>query len=226
MGRRDRAVIRTLEPLAFSLKTCHTVSMIKNNQMRYACAATFGRFNLPHIGHAELVEQMLAHADYADVHISGSGKNNEYELRELLFKVILRNRGVDMSRVRFYQTPNVNEALEFSVKNAPYNEVVFVLGSDQVDMLYSLSDVHDVNYVINHRSNSSTQMRYFLDSYDFLEDAKYLYEDCAYATTIAYMLRAEEHNREKSYQASAKTHRAGKACSNTKIGATYNCSME
>lgn len=163
----------------------------------YKCAATFGRFNIPHTGHAELVEQMLAHADYADVHISGSGKNNTYDMRELLFKVILRNRGVDMSRVRFYQTANVNEALAQSIKNAPFNEVVFVLGSDQSDMLYSLSDIHDVNYIINSRSNSSTNMRYFLDSYDFIEDAKYLYEDCPYATTIAYMLRAEERD-EKS----------------------------
>ena len=141
---------------------------------------------------------MLAHADYADVHISDGGKNNGYDLRELLLKVLLRNRGVDVSRVRFYQTANVNEALRFSIKHAPFNEVVFVLGSDQVDMLYSLSDTHDVNYVINSRSNSSTQIRYFLDSYDFLEDAKYLYDDCPYATTLAYMLRSEERNREES----------------------------
>lgn len=179
--------------------------MMKTTQMRYACAVTFGRFNIPHTGHVELVEQMLAHADYADVHISGGGKNNEHDLRELLFKVLLRNRNVDLSRVRFYSTPNVNEALEFSVKHAPFNEVVFVLGSDQSDMLYSLSDIHDVCYVINNRSNSSTQMRYFLDSYDFLEDAKYLYDDCSYATTLAYCLRMEERNREGSHQTSGKT---------------------
>ena len=174
---------------------------MQTNQMRYACAATFGRFALPHSGHCELIEQMLAHADYADVHLSAGGKNNECQMRELLLKVMLRNRGVDMERVRFYCTPTVNEALSFSIKHAPYNEVVFVLGSDQTDMLYSLSDIHDTNYVINRRSNSSTNMRYFLDSYDFLEDAKYLYEDCAYATTLAYMLRSEEKSREKPAKA-------------------------
>ena len=177
--------------------------MMKTTQMRYACAATFGRFNLPHTGHCELIEQMLAHADYADVHISAGGKNTEYEMRELLLKVLLRNRNVDLSRVRFHSTPNVNEALRFSIKHAPFNEVVFVLGSDQVDMLYSLSDIHDVNYVINSRSNSSTQMRYFLDSYDFLEDAIYLYDDCEYATTLAYMLRKEERQREGSTKVTA-----------------------
>ena len=177
---------------------------MKQEQTLYRCAATFGRFNLPHTGHCELIEQMLAHAEYADVHISGNDKNNEFEMRELLLKVMLRNRGVDLQRVNFYQTSNVNEALKFSVKHAPDNEVVFVLGSDQVDMLYSLADVHDVNYIINRRSNSSTQMRYFLDSYDFLQDAIYLYEDCEYATTIAYMLRAEERQREKSAKVTRK----------------------
>jgi CTP:phosphocholine cytidylyltransferase-like protein len=108
-------------------------------------------------------------------------------------------------RVNFHQTPNVNEALKQSIADAPYNEVVFVLGSDQVDMLYSLSDIHDVNYVINCRENSSTNMRYFLDSYDFLEDARYLYEDCAYATTLAYLLRKEERHREESAQIATKT---------------------
>jgi nicotinic acid mononucleotide adenylyltransferase len=178
--------------------------MIKNNQMRYACAATFGRFNIPHTGHVELIKQMLDHAEYADVHISAGGKNNTFEMRELLFRVLLRNAGIDLKRVNFYQTAGVNDALEFSIEHAPFNEVVFVLGSDQVDMLYSLSDIHDVNYVINKRSNSSTQMRYFLDSYDFLEDAIYLYEDCEYATTIAYMLRHEEKSREKPVQTSRK----------------------
>jgi hypothetical protein len=193
-----------LTDLALTAKLCHTNSMIKNNQMRYACAATFGRFALPHSGHCQLIQQMLDYADYADVYLSGHEKNNSYELRELLFRVMLRNRGIDLKRVNFYQAPNVNDALKQSIANAPFNEVVFVLGSDQVDMLYSLSDVHDVNYVINSRSNSSTQMRYFLDSYDFLEDAIYLYDECEYATTIAYMLRSEERQREGSPQTAAK----------------------
>jgi nicotinic acid mononucleotide adenylyltransferase len=178
---------------------------MKQDQTLYKCAATFGRFNIPHTGHVELVKQMLAHAEYADVHISGNSKNNEFEMRELLLRVLLRNAGIDLQRVNFYQMPDVNTALEFSIQNAPFNEVVFVLGSDQTDMLYSLADVHDVNYIINRRSNSSTQMRYFLDSYDFLQDAIYLYDDCEYATTIAYMLRAEERQREESRQVATKT---------------------
>ena len=195
--------------------------MIKNTQMRYACAATFGRFALPHSGHCGLIQQMLDHADYADVYLSGHEKNNSYDLRELLFRVMLRNRGIDLERVNFYQAPNVNDALKQSVANAPFNEVVFVLGSDQVDMLYSLSDVHDVNYIINSRSNSSTQMRYFLDSYDFLEDAIYLYDECEYATTIAYMLRSEERQREEQIQSSKKI--GGYPCGNARIESATEC---
>lgn len=179
--------------------------MKKATPILYKRAVTWGRFALPHTGHISLIQQCLAHAEIVDVHISAHEKNNDGDLRILLLRVMLRNRGVDLQRVNFHQTPNVNEALKQSIADAPYNEVVFVLGSDQVDMLYSLSDIHDVNYVINRRENSSTNMRYFLDSYDFLEDARYLYEDCAYATTLAYLLRKEERHREESAQIAAKT---------------------
>lgn len=178
--------------------------MKKAEPIPYKCAVTFGRFNIPHTGHVQLIKQMLAHAEYADVHISGSSKNNEFEMRELLFRVLLRNAGVDLKRVRFYESPTIGEAMTFSVDMAPFNEVVLVLGSDQVDMLYSISDIYDTNYIINQRSNSSTQMRYFLDSYDFLQDAIYLYDDCEYATTLAYMLRAEERQRERSTETPTK----------------------
>ena len=174
---------------------------MKQPQMLYKVAVTWGRFALPHFGHCSLIQQCLDNAEVVDVHLSAHEKNNSYELRELLLKVMLRNRGVDLKRVRFYQTPDVNQALEFSIKHAPFNEVVFVLGSDQSDMLFALSDAHDTNFIINRRENSSTNMRFFLDSYDFLEDAIYLYEDCEYATTIAYMLRSEERKNEKSAKA-------------------------
>lgn len=168
--------------------------------MLYKCAATWGRMRLPHTGHCELIEQCLANAEYADVHLSAHEKNNSFEMRVLLLKVMLRKRNVDLSRVRFFQSKNVNEALQQSIADAPFNEVVFVLGSDQVDLLYSMSAIHDVNYVINRRSNSSTMIRCFLDSYDFLQDAIHLYDNCEYATALAYVIRQEERQIEKSCQ--------------------------
>ena len=180
-------------------------SMMKNPKILYKRAVTWGRFALPHTGHISLIQQCLAHAETVDVHLSAHEKNNDGDLRILLLRVMLRNRGVDLSRVKFHQTPTVNDALKFSIEDALFNEVVFVLGSDQQDMLFSLADIHDVNFIINHRENSSTNMRYFLDSYDFLEDARYLYEDCEYATTLAYLLRKEERQRERSEKVARET---------------------
>jgi len=174
--------------------------MKKAEPILYKRAVTWGRFALPHTGHISLIQQCLAHAEEVDVHISSHSKNNDGDLRILLLRVMLRNRGVDLQRVNFYQSPTIGEAMAFSIDMAPFNEVVLVLGSDQTDMLYSISDIFDTNYIINRRENSSTNMRYFLDSYDFLEDARYLYEDCAYATTLAYLLRKEERHREGSAQ--------------------------
>jgi nicotinic acid mononucleotide adenylyltransferase len=179
--------------------------MKKATPILYKRAVTWGRFCLPHTGHCSLIQQCLAHAETVDVHISAHEKNNDGDLRILLLRVMLRNRGVDLQRVNFYQSPTIGEAMTFSIDMAPFNEVVLVLGSDQTDMLYSISDIYDTNYIINRRENSSTNMRYFLDSYDFLEDARYLYEDCAYATTLAYLLRKEERHREESAQIAAKT---------------------
>ncbi len=180
-------------------------AMKKAEPILYKRAVTWGRFALPHTGHISLIQQCLAHAETVDVHISAHEKNNDGDLRILLLRVMLRNRGVDLQRVNFYQSPTIGEAMTFSIDMAPFNEVVLVLGSDQTDMLYSISDIYDTNYIINRRENSSTNMRYFLDSYDFLEDARYLYEDCAYATTLAYLLRKEERHREESAQIAAKT---------------------
>ena len=171
---------------------------MKTQLIKYASAVTFGRFNICHSGHVELVKQMLHYAEYADVHISGSNNNNEYQMRELLFRVLLRADGVDLSRVNFYETASITEAMKLSIKNAPYNECVLILGSDQVDMGRSIADFYDCFFIINSRSNSSTQMRYFLDSYEFIEDAKYLYNGNEYATTLAFMLRKEEKDRTKS----------------------------
>jgi nicotinic acid mononucleotide adenylyltransferase len=196
--------------LALTGPLCYITSMIKTDMKKaepllYKRAVTWGRFALPHTGHCSLIQQCLAHAEEVDVHISSHAKNNDADLRILLLRVLLRNRGVDLRRVNFYESPTIGEAMTFSIDMAPFNEVVLVLGSDQTDMLYSISDIYDTNYIINRRENSSTNMRYFLDSYDFLEDARYLYEDCAYATTLAYMLRAEERQRERSEKVARET---------------------
>ena len=191
-GRRQR---RRPEQNAAEQQPNNTI--METTQLKYACAATYARCALPHFGHIELIQQCLAHGEYADIHLSGAEKNNDFDLRVLMLKHLCRMRGVDLRRVKFYNSPTVVEAMTFSVDLAPYNEVAFVLGSDQVTMGYAISEAFDTAFIINRRSTSSTEIRYFLDSYDFLEDAKYLYDGCSYATTLAYSLRAEERKRDQ-----------------------------
>ena len=172
--------------------------MKKPNQILYKRAVTFGRMALPHHGHRELIQQMLNYAEHADVHLSGHEKNNDFDLRVLLLKHLCRTAGLDLSRVSFYNSPTVVEAMTFSVDLAPYNEVALVLGSDQVTMGYKISEAFDTAFVINRRSTSSTEIRYFLDAESFIEDLRNLYEGDEFALCIAKILRTEERQREQS----------------------------
>jgi hypothetical protein len=153
---------------------------------------------LPHFGHIELIQQCLAHGEYADIHLSGAEKNNDFDLRVLMLKHLCRLKNVDLKRVKFYNSPTVIEAMTFSVDLAPYNEVALVLGSDQVTMGYKISEAFDTAFIINRRSTSSTEIRYFLDAEGFIEDLRNLYEGDEYAITLAMLLRKEEKHREQS----------------------------
>ena len=159
-------------------------------------AVTFGRMALPHFGHIELIEQMLAHAEVADVHLSGAKKNNDFELRVVMLKHLCRLRNVDLRRVNFYNSPTVVEAMTFSVDIADFNEAVLVLGSDQM-----------TGFVINRRSTSSTEIRYFLDAEGFIEDLQHLYDGDEWALCLAKILRKEEIQREKSAKTARKTYK-------------------
>ena len=141
---------------------------------------------------------MLNHGEYADVHLSGHEKNNDWDLRVLLLKYLCRLKGVDLSRVKFYNSPTVTEAMTFSVDIAPYNECVLVLGSDQIAMGTKIAEAFDTAFVINRRSTSSTEIRYFLDASEFLEDLCGLYDGDEFAITLAKILRQEELRRERS----------------------------
>jgi hypothetical protein len=94
------------------------------------------------------------------------------------------------------------------VKSTPWNEAVIVLGSDQQEMASKLGDVCDCPVVINRRTNSSTQMRFFLDTEDFIEDLRYLYSGDEYAVCLAKILRKEELYREEQVQSSNKVRAA------------------
>jgi hypothetical protein len=115
---------------------------------------------------------------------------------------------MDLGRVRFYQSPTVIEAMTFSVDMAPFHETVLVLGSDQMTMGRKMSEVYDTGFVINHRSTSSTEIRYFLDAEGFIQDLRHLYDGDEYSITLAMVLRKEERYREKSEKAARETRTA------------------
>jgi hypothetical protein len=195
--------------------------MKKAEPILYKSAVTFGRFNIPHHGHVELIQQMLHWAEYADVHLSGSNKNTDWDIRVLMLRHLCREANVDLKRVRFYNSPSVVEAMTFSVDAAPFNECVLVLGSDQMAMGYKIAEAFDTAFIINRRSTSSTEMRYFLDAEGFREDLLHLYNGDEYAITLAMLLRKEERYCEGSNQVTSKA--KGRPQGETRIESSAPC---
>jgi len=199
---------------------------MKQPRILYKVATTFIRGNIGHFGHADLIEKMLERAEIAHIHLSGASHNNTYEVRELLLKVLCRHRNIPMERVKFFRTPNVNEAMKHSIAEAPFGEAIFCVGEDQGDMAFHIADFYDTAYFLNRRLTSSTNMRFFIDDPELFDELLYLYEDNAYAVAIASMLRKEEIRNEKPSKAPAKISRPAKACSDTKVIHSHECTVE
>jgi len=70
-------------------------------------------------------------------------------------------------------------------------------------MARKLGDVYDCATIINRRTNSSTQMRFFLDAEDFLQDLIGLYGGDEHATALAMILRKEELHRDRNSKVQA-----------------------
>lgn len=172
--------------------------MKKAEPILYKSAVTFGRFNIAHSGHVELIQMMLKYAEVAFVAVSDGKLNNDWDLRVLLLRVLCRDANVDLQRVKFVKASNPFDAVSEAVATSPHNETVIVLGSDQMEMAYKLGEIHDCPWIFNGRTNSSTQMRFFLDAEDFREDLIHLYRGNEYATTLAMLLRQEERSNEQS----------------------------
>ena len=172
--------------------------MKKTTPLRYETAVTFGRFNIGHGGHLELIRLMLARAEQAYVYVSNGKANNDWDLRVLLLSHLCREAGLDLGRVNFVKASNPFHAVQGALNESPWQESVLVFGEDQSVMAEKLSDVYDCPVILNRRSNSSTQMRFFLDREEFIQDLKGLYRGDEFATSLAMILRKEEIQREKS----------------------------
>lgn len=177
---------------------------MKTEPIRYERSVTFGRFNIGHSGHVQLIKMMLEYGEEAHVYVSAGDANNDWDLRVLLLTHLCREAKVDLNRVYFLKAKSPFEAVANAVESSPWQEAVIVLGSDQQDMARALGEYYDCPRIINRRTNSSTQMRFFLDAENFREDLIGLYSGDEYATTLAMILRKEERYREESAQASRK----------------------
>jgi nicotinamide mononucleotide adenylyltransferase len=169
---------------------------MKTDPIRYERSVTFGRFNIAHSGHVELIAMMLEHGEEAHVFVSDGVNNNDWDIRVLLLSHLCREAKLDTNRVYFKKAKSPFEAVANAVESSPWQEAVIVLGSDQQEMARKLGEVYDCATIINRRTNSSTQMRFFLDAEDFREDLVGLYNGDEYATTLAMILRKEELHRD------------------------------
>jgi nicotinamide mononucleotide adenylyltransferase len=169
---------------------------MKTEPIRYERTVTFGRFNIAHSGHVELIAMMLEHGEEAHVYVSEGVSNNDWDLRVLLLMHLCRESKLDLNRVYFLKAKNPFEAVFNAVESSPWQEAAIVLGSDQQDIARTLGEHYDCPVIINRRTNSSTQIRYFLDAEDFREDLLPLYKGDEYAVTLAMILRKEELHRD------------------------------
>jgi hypothetical protein len=126
-------------------------------------AVTFGRFNIGHPGHVELVKKLLTLGSTAKVYVSLGRQNNDWDLRVLLLRTLCRQASIDLSRVSFLKAIDPYAGLSDVLKSRKPSEVVLVLGSDQASLGLQLSHTFGVSFHGNERSGSSTALRKVLD---------------------------------------------------------------
>ena len=169
--------------------------------MRSKIALTFGRFNIGHSGHIELIEKLLIHGDIAKVYVSSSGKNNDWNLRVLLLRTLCRQAKLDISRVSFLKAINPFKALYGVLEEERPEDISLVLGTDQSQMGRELSQKFDVFFFENVRSSSSSEVRQILDKGETPDQ----YKENRYAFKLSKLLRHEEISNEKFRKTQRKT---------------------
>jgi cytidyltransferase-like protein len=158
-------------------------------------SVTFGRFNLPHPGHIDLIKRMLSLGGQAFVGISTGRNNNDYLMRREVLDQLCYREKLDPYKIHFFPSPNPFEAVEYSLKTAP---ATLVLGRDQSKLGEKLSQDLGVKFVPNEvRVGSSTVIRYFLEigEEQLVRD---IYHNDDFIFSDILDLRQEELLREKS----------------------------
>lgn len=164
-------------------------------QSKPSISLTFGRFNLPHPGHVDLIRKMLSVADVAYVGISVAENNNDFILRKAVLESLCNHAGLDDRRIMFVpaKSPFVF-VQDFIDAN---DNITIVLGVDQTQLGEVLADRLPVKFVSNEvRIGSSTVIRHFLESDEMI--VREIYHDDVLLFSAIKDLRSQELGREKS----------------------------
>jgi hypothetical protein len=172
---------------------------------RYLKAITFGRYNLPHKGHIDLIKGMLTNAEIAEVYVSTGKANNDWDCRVLVLKHLCLRAYIDLKRVRFLKSNSPYTAVEEAVKGTHRGSNVLMLGTDQQALLQALGVKFICGTIINPRICSSTQVRHLIDDCRFADTLSHLYDNDDFILTAVKILRKQEIVREESFQTATET---------------------
>jgi hypothetical protein len=153
--------------------------------------------NIPSPGHARVVKWLLEKSNEAHIIMSGAKTNVDWNLRNLMFRRVLKQEGIDASKVKFIHAPNTYGALKGIVAERGGKNVVMALGEDRKNYLESLSKKLEMGAELIPRaegSESSTMMRGLIDSGNF-QKLKDIYKD-EYLVKLARYVRAQERMRD------------------------------
>ena len=138
-------------------------------QYPFKAAVTQGRFNIPHSGHAKLIKDMLQKAPIVHV-VMGKGKENvDTDLRSQMLRAVLRDEGVDLSRVKITKGTAATRVLSDLAEKFGKEKVLFTLGADQEKFLNSVGrslGVQTSTVARDSSGASSSAIRKIIDSGD------------------------------------------------------------
>jgi hypothetical protein len=129
--------------------------------------------------------------------MSGAKTNVDWHLRNLMFRRVLKQQGVDTTRVKFIHAKNTYEALKGIIGEQGSKNVVLALGQDRETYLKRLSDKFGITGRLIPRpegSESSTMMRGLIDKGDDATLSK-IYGNDSYLVKLAKIVRREEKSR-------------------------------
>lgn len=172
--------------------------------MSYKSCVTFGRFNIPHSGHVQLIEKMLSNGEQALVYISTGAVNNTWDLRVSALRALCRRSQLSMSRISFLKAKSPFGAVKKAIDRSEFGETALVLGEDQFLMGVKLSSDLDVPLILNKRTFSSTNVRFLLSRGE-RESLSSCYQD-PYVMRLTELLYREELNRERSSKVTTETY--------------------